>query len=122
MLLRIVNERCDSTHLCRYSFAIGPICRSFVTAIAFARFILHDELVPAFTVENLMGCEWCQGVLTLRYLKLGAIQQREEESTEKEKAKRGMIWVKLIISGRRDLGRAPTFRRRLSARCDRHGQ
>lgn len=41
----------------RYSFAIGPICRSFVTAIAFARFILHDELVPAFTAENLMGRE-----------------------------------------------------------------
>ncbi|KAI9637708.1 Translin [Dioszegia hungarica] len=39
----------------RYSFAIGPLCRSFVTSIAFARFILHDELVPAFTAANLMG-------------------------------------------------------------------
>jgi hypothetical protein len=29
-----------------------------VTSIALARFILHDELVPAFTCASLMGCEF----------------------------------------------------------------
>lgn len=53
----------------RYQFALGPPTRSLVTSIALARFILHDELVPAFTCASLMGrtfslsCEgrnrWC---------------------------------------------------------------
>jgi hypothetical protein len=47
----------DRSSYLSYSFAIGPLCRSFVTSIAFARFILHDELVPAFTAANLMGRE-----------------------------------------------------------------
>jgi len=41
----------------RYQFALGPPARSLVTSIALARFILHDELVPAFTCASLMGCE-----------------------------------------------------------------
>lgn len=39
----------------RYQFALGPPARSLVTSIALARFILQDELVPAFTCANLMG-------------------------------------------------------------------
>ncbi|RSH85683.1 hypothetical protein EHS25_003824 [Saitozyma podzolica] len=39
----------------RYNFAISPVARSLVTSIAFARFMLHDELVPAFTAANIMG-------------------------------------------------------------------
>jgi hypothetical protein len=39
----------------RYQFALGPPARSLVTSIALARFILHDELVPAFTCASLMG-------------------------------------------------------------------
>jgi hypothetical protein len=42
----------------RYQFALGPPARSLVTSIALARFILHDELVPAFTCANLMGCKY----------------------------------------------------------------
>jgi uncharacterized protein (DUF2062 family) len=42
----------------RYQFALGPPARSLVTSIALARFILHDELVPAFTCASLMGCEF----------------------------------------------------------------
>jgi hypothetical protein len=41
----------------RYQFALGPPARSLVTSIALARFILHDELVPAFTCASLMGCK-----------------------------------------------------------------
>jgi hypothetical protein len=33
------------------------VARSLVTSIAFARFMLHDELVPAFTAANIMGRE-----------------------------------------------------------------
>lgn len=38
-----------------YQFALSPLFKSLVTSIAFARFILHDELVPQFTVATLMG-------------------------------------------------------------------
>ncbi|RSH88547.1 uncharacterized protein EHS24_001092 [Apiotrichum porosum] len=39
----------------RYQFAVSPLFKSLVTSIAFARFILHNELVPAFTAATLMG-------------------------------------------------------------------
>lgn len=41
----------------RYQFAVAPLLKSLVTNIALARFILHDELVPAFTAASLMGRE-----------------------------------------------------------------
>jgi len=40
----------------RYSWAIGPILRSLTTNLVFARFILTDELTPAFNVSDLIGC------------------------------------------------------------------
>ncbi|WOO77032.1 Translin [Vanrija pseudolonga] len=41
----------------RYQFAVAPLLKSLVTNIALARFILHDELVPAFTAASLMGLQ-----------------------------------------------------------------
>lgn len=41
----------------RYQFALGPPARSLVTSISLARFMTHDELVPAFTCGSLMGRE-----------------------------------------------------------------
>lgn len=39
----------------RYQYALSPLFKSLVTNIALARFILLDELVPAFTAASLMG-------------------------------------------------------------------
>lgn len=39
----------------RYLYAVGPTMRSLTTSIVFARFLLHDELTPAFTVSSLIG-------------------------------------------------------------------
>lgn len=39
----------------RYQFAVSPLFKSLVTSIALARFILVDELVPAFSAAALMG-------------------------------------------------------------------
>jgi hypothetical protein len=39
------------------SYCTGLRLGSLVTSIALARFILHDELVPAFTCASLMGCK-----------------------------------------------------------------
>ncbi|KAL0247215.1 hypothetical protein I308_104250 [Cryptococcus tetragattii IND107] len=41
----------------RYLYAVGPTMRSLTTSIVFARFLLHDELTPAFTVSSLIGLE-----------------------------------------------------------------
>ncbi|ODN83500.1 hypothetical protein L202_01634 [Cryptococcus amylolentus CBS 6039] len=41
----------------RYSYAIGPINRSLTQTIVFSRFMLFDELTPAFTVSDLIGLE-----------------------------------------------------------------
>jgi len=55
----------------RYQFALGPPARSLVTSIALARFILHDELVPAFTCASLMGCEFSGSLVDLDYSRFG---------------------------------------------------
>lgn len=39
--------------------------KSLVSSIAMARFILHDELVPAFTAASLMGREFIMRLLKL---------------------------------------------------------
>ncbi|KAL7420240.1 Translin-1 [Cryptotrichosporon argae] len=39
----------------RYQYLVSNTFKAFVTSIALARFILHDELVPAFTAATLMG-------------------------------------------------------------------
>jgi hypothetical protein len=41
-----------------YQFAVSGAFKSLVTSIALARFIVHDELVPAFTASALMGREF----------------------------------------------------------------
>ncbi|KAK8854533.1 hypothetical protein IAR55_003272 [Kwoniella newhampshirensis] len=41
----------------RYQFALGPAMRNLTTSIVLARFILHDELTPAFAVSNLIGVQ-----------------------------------------------------------------
>lgn len=41
--------------------------KSLVSSIAMARFILHDELVPAFTAASLMGRKFTPPLWKLTY-------------------------------------------------------
>lgn len=56
----------------RYQWALSPMFKSLVSSIAMARFILHDELVPAFTAANLMGREFLSAWRSLTRLTFSA--------------------------------------------------
>lgn len=42
----------------RYAYALGPPMRSLTTLVVLTKFILTDELLPAFAVANLVGGEF----------------------------------------------------------------
>ncbi|WVQ80031.1 hypothetical protein IAT38_002132 [Cryptococcus sp. DSM 104549] len=41
----------------RHSYSLGSTLRSLTTCVVLARFMLQDELTPAFSVSNLIGLE-----------------------------------------------------------------
>lgn len=43
----------------RHSYTLGPVLRSLTTNVVFSRFVLTDELIPAFQVSDLIGCTSC---------------------------------------------------------------
>jgi hypothetical protein len=53
----------------RHAFALGPAIRGLTTNVVFSRFILTDELAPAFQVSDIIGRTFssgsCQSELTI---------------------------------------------------------
>ncbi|KAK4689191.1 GPI ethanolamine phosphate transferase 2/3 subunit F, partial [Tremellales sp. Uapishka_1] len=50
-----VASHLPSSEFYRYQYLVSPTLKNLVSSVVMARFILHDELTPAFAVSSIIG-------------------------------------------------------------------